>query len=170
MKMTIPAAAGARGFTLVEMMIAIAVMAILLAVAVPSFNDALLGNRLAAHANSLVASVALARGEAIKRNGTVTLCASADGVNCSSSGGWEQGWIVKSSAGVLQRQQALTTGLTITQAGGTAQLSFDATGLGATAATLTVCRATPPGSQQRMVSIASTGRATVTRTGSASCA
>jgi type IV fimbrial biogenesis protein FimT len=163
-----------QGFTLIEMMMAIAVMAIVLAAGMPSFGNAFLGNRLAAHANSLVASVALARSEAIKRNTTVTLCASANGSSCSSSGGWEQGWIVKEAApgsAVLQRQQAIASGMKITQSGGTAELSFHSSGLSAGFATLTICRASPePGYQERVVSISLTSRPSVSKTTTGSCA
>ena len=48
-----------------------------------------------ASANDLLASVQLARSEAIKRNVAVTLCASADGTTCAGGGGWEQGWVVR---------------------------------------------------------------------------
>lgn len=172
-----------RGFTLIEMMVALAVMAILLSIAVPSFNDALLGTRLGAQANNLAAGATTARSEAIKRNATVTMCVSTDGTTCADSGGWEQGWIVKcntennttcNSAGtstiVLQRQQAAASGLKITEASGLRTLTFTATGIGATAATLTVCRATPSvGSQERVVTVTATGRTYVSRTTTGSC-
>ena len=99
----------ARGFTLVEMMTALAVLAVLLAIGIPTFRDVALGSRLTASANDLLASVQLARSEAIKRNLTVTVCASADGATCAAGGGWEQGWIVvDSGANVLQRQRCPT--------------------------------------------------------------
>ena len=84
------------GFTLIEMMIAITLMAILMAIAVPSFKDASLSSEVRSIANDLVAHAALARSEAIKRNAIVTLCVSADGATCGA-GGWEQGWIVTSA-------------------------------------------------------------------------
>jgi prepilin-type N-terminal cleavage/methylation domain-containing protein len=68
-----PRASATRGFTLIELMIAIAVFAILLAIAVPSFRDASLAARLGSIANNMVASVQLARSEAIKRNAVVRL-------------------------------------------------------------------------------------------------
>jgi prepilin-type N-terminal cleavage/methylation domain-containing protein len=64
-----------RGFTLVELMVAIMVLAILLGLAVPSFRDASLGSRLAGYANDMVASSQLARSEAVKRNRLVVICA-----------------------------------------------------------------------------------------------
>lgn len=162
---------GARGFTLVELMLAITIFGILLMIAVPSFRDAALGSRLSAEANNLLASVQLARSEAIKRNEAITLCASSDGSSCAASGGWEQGWVVlDASASLIQHQQALPSGLKVTQAGGTSDLSFQPIGVGATAATFTVCRDLPVvGNQERVVNVSATGIAYVTRTTTGSC-
>lgn len=171
------------GFTLIELMVAIAVLAILLGIAVPSFKDALLGSTLTSQANNLVAAINLARTEAIKRNVRVTLCASSDGLACASSGGWEQGWIVKCQTTdhlscdangpdwiVVHRQQATSSGLKISESSDQRTVTFDPTGIGATAATFTVCRTTPNvGSQERVVSVTATGRAYVSKTATGSC-
>jgi type IV fimbrial biogenesis protein FimT len=158
----------AGGFTLIEAMVAITVMVILMAIAVPSFKNASLSSQLRASANDLAASTYLARSEALKRNAEVTLCASSDGETCAASGGWEQGWIVLSGA-PLQTHPAAPTGLKIT-AGGVTSLSFQPTAVGATAATFTVCRATPSvGHEERIVTIDATGRPWIRRTTNASC-
>jgi len=168
----------ALGFTLVELMMAITVVAILLVIAVPSFRDAALGSRLSAVANNLLASVQLARSEAIKRNQTVTLCASANGSSCAASGDWEQGWIIlDADNNVINRQDVLPAGLKVLQAGiivapattFLTPLQFQPIGIGATAATFTVCRASPVGSQERVVTVTATGTAYVTITNSGSC-
>jgi type IV fimbrial biogenesis protein FimT len=155
------------GFTLIELLVTISVAAILLAIAVPSFNDATLGSKLGSYANNLVAGTLLARSEAIKRNTPVTLCVSTDGSSCAS-GGWEQGWVVLAGTAVVQRQQALLTG--IKGNGSVATLTFQPSGLAATAATVTFCRATPSvGAQERVVTITAAGQASVTRTTTGSC-
>lgn len=160
------------GFTLIEMMVAIAVLAILLAIAVPSFTEALLGSKLGAYANDLVASTTQARSEAIKRNAVITLCVSTDGANCAS-GGWEQGWIIRNDATgeVILRQPAAASGIKITDTlNGVSSIAFQPTGVGATQASLRVCRATPTvGSQERVVDINATGRAWVSRTTNGVC-
>lgn len=150
---------GQRGFTLIEMMVAIAVAVILAMIAVPSFRDASLSSQLRSVANDFVASANFARSEAIKRGATVTLCVSADGVNCGT-GGWEQGWIVSSGTSVLQHESGAPSGFKVSATGSVATLSFQPIGVGATAAQLTVCRATPRvGSQERVVTLDATGRA-----------
>ena len=159
-----------RGFTLVELMITLVIMSILIAVAAPSFNDVTLGNKLTSYANNFTASTVFARGEAIKRNTTVTMCASNDGTNCATSGGWEQGWIVKVGTTPLQRQQGMSSGIKITEADDKLTLDFRSTGAGATAATLTICRALPKvAPQQRIVRVSTTGRTSVTKEESTTC-
>jgi type IV fimbrial biogenesis protein FimT len=158
-----------RGFTLVELITAVAVLAILVALAVPNFNDATLSARLNGFANSLVAAAQMARSEAIKRNETIRLCASSGGATCDA-GEWEEGWIVVTDDDrVLQHQQALPSEFRVTEAGGADELSFPGTVVGATTATLTVCRSTPVGSEERVVTISGTGSAYVTITTAGSC-
>ena len=158
-----------QGFSLIELMIAIALLGILLAIAVPSFTDAVLGSKLRSYANNFLASTYQARGEAIKRNSVVKLCASSNGTSCTGS--WEQGWIVQAFDGtVIQRQPALSSGMKMTESGGISSIDFQPTGVGATQATLTVCRATPSaGDQERVISINSTGRASISKTTTGSC-
>lgn len=151
-------------------MIAVAVLAILMAVAVPSFKESSLSSQLRAMANNVIASTHLARSEAFKRNAVVTMCVSTDGATCAGAGSWEQGWIVAAGGVVLERQTASPGGYKINETASVNSLSFQPSGAGSTAATLTVCRATPDvGSQERVVTIDSTGRARVSQTTTASC-
>jgi type IV fimbrial biogenesis protein FimT len=147
-----------RGFTLIEMMIAITVAGILLMIAVPSFRNASLSSQLRSAANDFIASTNFARSEAIKRGAAVTMCVSTDGSSCAA-GGWEQGWIVLSGTTVLQHESAAPSGFKMSATGSIATLSFQPIGVGVAPATLTVCRATPSvGSQERVVTLDSTGR------------
>jgi type IV fimbrial biogenesis protein FimT len=66
------------GFTLIELMITIAVVAILLSIATPSFRELLARNELTTVANSWVGALSTARAEAIKRNQSVALCGEDD--------------------------------------------------------------------------------------------
>ena len=161
--------AAARGFTLIEMLITLVVAAILLGLAIPSYNDAVLGSRVSNLANDLIASIQLARGEAIKRNAPVTLCRSANGTTCAVAGSWEQGWIVAQGATVFQYQQPAPTGFKVVAAGGAGTLTFQPIGIGATAATFKVCRESPVGKQERLVNVSATGMAYVTTTEAGVC-
>ena len=73
------------GFTLIELMFTIVVLAVLLGIGVPNFRDFIRNSRLSTAANDLLADVNLARSEAVKRRVPVTLCKSADGAACDTS-------------------------------------------------------------------------------------
>jgi type IV fimbrial biogenesis protein FimT len=83
-----------NGFTLVELMIVVAIVGILAMVAAPSFKVMLQNNRQATQINTLLGSLNLARSESIKRGLNVVLCRSNDGATCAAAGGWEQGWVI----------------------------------------------------------------------------
>lgn len=159
-----------RGFTLIEVMIVLALLAVFSAIAVPAFSSMTLTSKLRAQANALSAGVVLARSEAIKRNQVVRLCATDDGATCSGDvGSWGNGWIVLSAGNeVISRQTAMPEGfLNIATA---ATLSFQPSGVGATVVTFTLCRATPSvGGQEREVAVSATGRPSVKKTYTATC-
>ena len=75
-------------------MVALAVAAILVAIAVPSYRAIVTRNAVAASVNEYIGALHLARSEAVTRGVDVAVCKSADAASCTGSGGWEQGWIV----------------------------------------------------------------------------
>jgi len=89
-----------KGFTLVEMMITVAIAAILLTVAVPSFQTLIENNRLATNVNSFIAMLQYAKTEAVKRNATVSLCAGNPNNGCACGPGagcdanWKNGYMI----------------------------------------------------------------------------
>ncbi|WP_133716312.1 GspH/FimT family pseudopilin [Methylocaldum gracile] len=84
-----------NGFTLIELMVAVAVLAVTLTIGVPSFRDTILNNRITTQINELVADLSLARSEAIKRGVPVTLCRrNSAGNDCDNSAAWTNGWVV----------------------------------------------------------------------------
>ena len=172
------------GFTLIELMVTLLILAILVSVGVPTFLEASLGSRLGSAANNLVVSLYLARSEAIKRNTTVQVCASTDGLTCAASSPlWQDGWIVIApyAAGtsddvVLQKQAALGGNISVLHkkdgSSSNDTINMPPSGIRATTGieTFLVCRATPTaGKQERVVSISPTGKPSVTRTQTGTC-
>lgn len=81
----------ARGFTLVELMVAVAVVGILATVAVPSMVGFVNTSRLAGASEELTASLQLAKSEAVRRNRTVTVCGGQNGSDdCTGGTSWSQ--------------------------------------------------------------------------------
>lgn len=162
--------AGGRGFTLVELMVVLAILAVFAAIAIPAFSEMTLTSRLRAQANALAAGVVLARSEAIKRNQVVRLCASDDGAACASTAtSWGSGWIVLGAGNeVISRHAGMPSGyLNIATV---ASVSFQPSGTGATVAAFKLCRATPSvGSQERVIEVSATGRPSVNKTNTATC-
>ncbi|MDP3037356.1 MAG: GspH/FimT family pseudopilin [Rhodocyclaceae bacterium] len=156
----------AVGITLIEMMVVLSVLAVLLGIAAPSFDNVALSSRLTSYANDLVASANLARSEAFKRNAIVKLCISANGADCAT-GGWQQGWIVLAGTTVIQAHPASPAGYQMT--GSVSTIDFQPTGIGSTQATITICRSSPLGSQERVVTISATGRPSVAKTTAGAC-
>lgn len=156
-----------RGFTLVELLVTMAVAAILLTIAVPSYQNFVINSRMAAQANDLITALNLARSEAVKRGANVTICASSNGTGCTGS--WHQGWIVSAAGTPIRVQQALGGGSVLT--GGTdvaSTITFNSNGrttipTTATAAstTLTLCPPSPATVQGRAIQIERTGRTRV---------
>ena len=87
--------AGVHGFTLIELMVAMSVAAILLVAAVPGFESVVNSNRLASTSNEMIASLQTARMEAMRRNRRAALCFSANAgasdPTCATTG--INGWI-----------------------------------------------------------------------------
>lgn len=84
------------GFTMVELMVTLAVVGIMMYVAVPSLTSFLQDRQLSSDTNDLVASLLLARSESVTRNNTVSLCKiSLDDLEaCNNDEAWQTGWIV----------------------------------------------------------------------------
>jgi len=84
-----------RGFTLPELVFTLAIVAGLLGFGVPTFRELQRNAARTREVNQFIQAVYLARSEAIKRNGVVSLCPSADGEHCAAAGTpWHAGWIV----------------------------------------------------------------------------
>lgn len=80
--------------TLLELLTVIAVIAVLMAIAVPSFVSLTQTNRVAGEVNALAGDLQFARAEAVKEGLPVSICASSNGTSCLGTATWNTGWIV----------------------------------------------------------------------------
>jgi type IV fimbrial biogenesis protein FimT len=101
-----------RGFTLIELMFAIFIGAILIMIAVPSFRSTIASNRLAAQTNELIGAINFARSEAITRNANQQFCrTNTEAANvCSGGAGNWNFWIVRNTVtNEIARRGAINT-------------------------------------------------------------
>ena len=82
------------GFSFLEVLVVLAVVAVLVSLAAPSLASLRQQHRLQSLAESFFNSMSLARSEALRRQQTVTLCPRASDVECDVSDNWQQGWLV----------------------------------------------------------------------------
>jgi type IV fimbrial biogenesis protein FimT len=134
------------GVSLLELMVVIAIAAILMGIAVSSYKSITITSRISGEINGLLGDMQYARSEAINQGQNVVICVSTDGVTCAANNtNWNQGWIVfvdptgakagGNAALVLRRQVAFSTnsggggtGDTLGD-GVTSNVSFDREGL-----------------------------------------
>lgn len=160
---------GAQGFTLLELMAVVAVIAITLTLGVPSFISIINGNRLTAQANELVAALQIARSEAIRSNRPVRLCRTENGTSCASAGRWNR-WIVLSAANEVLRDASSRSPVQISS--GQSEIVYAANGLARASAgglltnTFTVCiPASRPEQNRRLVQLAAGSRVSISSDG-----
>lgn len=158
------------GFTLIEMLIAIAIAAILLAVGVPSFNQIIRDNRATTQTNEVATALAIARSEALRRARSVSVCPSTNNTSCSGSN-WAVGWIVvldgnnSGAPNVSEVLRAFSAMNGSTTPVAPTHIRYLSSGmLNATAVqTIDVRPEGCAGTERRSISISTTGRVSVTR-------
>jgi type IV fimbrial biogenesis protein FimT len=171
----------ASGFTLVEMLVVLAISTALMTIAVPAMGAFVKSVRLSSASNTFLSGVYFARSEAIKRNSRVVICKSADGMSCAGNGGWEQGWIVfhdannnglhDSSEVILRREAKLASSMRLKGNLNVARyVSFAPTGAtrllngGFQAGTLTLCNQSLDETEAHQIVLNAAGRPRVQKT------
>jgi type IV fimbrial biogenesis protein FimT len=118
-----------RGFTVIELMVVVSIVAILAALAAPSFTPIIERWRVRSTTDSLQHSYYVARSEAIKRSGGVamTRLASADGCTSSGPADWKCGWVITDTDGNTLHQTIVSpnTEITLVFGGDSTQMRFD---------------------------------------------
>lgn len=115
-----------RGFSLIELMIAIAVMAIMAAVGIPAYQTMVLNNRIATTTNNMLGLLQMARSEAITQRRTITVCPSSNMTSCDAGAAWHGGIIMLEGANLLRTLPAAAQGVEILSA--STQVSYMSTG------------------------------------------
>jgi len=172
------------GFTLIELMIVIVIVAIFVTVGVPNFQNMIKDNRLSTQANSLISSLQLARSEALKLRTPVSICRSTNGTSCAGVGNWDTGWLVfvddGATVGTVDAGETIMQVVGSISAGNTLRadaavdnfLSFQPNGLQNTAAAggnFRLCDgSTPDNTKSRNIAISPTGRVS-SSIGTATC-
>jgi type IV fimbrial biogenesis protein FimT len=82
------------GFTLVELMITLAVGITILGIGIPAFTGMMASNRTTGYANEMIGALRLARSEAVKRGEGVTICASNTANTACDGANWQNGWLL----------------------------------------------------------------------------
>ncbi len=94
-----------RGYTMIELMVTLAVLMILTTAALPSFRSFIVSQRIKTASFDIVSSLLMARSEAVKRNANVDVT--------PTNASWLNGWRVAAGPSILKRQDPLSNGVTV---------------------------------------------------------
>lgn len=161
------------GFSLIEAMVTVSILATVLSIGVPSFQSIVVANRMTALANELVLDLNTARSEAVKRNARVALClsenADASDPTCGSGTDWTQGRVVfsdplgagshDSNEPVLKVNAKLPAGFTLKSEGIDGYLQFTALGQPSSVGQFVLCK---QGEKGRTITITAAGHVQTT--------
>jgi len=150
------------GFTLVELMVTVAILSILLTLAVPTMRSIIANSYASGISNEFVAALNYARSEAVKRRTNIVMCTSSNGSTCRADGNstnWHMGWVILNGAQVMRASAQLDGGATLT---GPSSITYGSTG-SALANTFQLRLTHCTRSNNRDVTVGVTGRIGVSR-------
>lgn len=135
------------GFTLIEAMVVVSILAILAGIAAPAFQQMLAAQRVKNAASDLLSDMILARSEAIRRNGTVTVGPiDAD---------WSKGWEIKAGAETIKQKNLSANSLTLSKKAGDDLITFNGTGRSTGTTSVDLTAPGLAGDQQKRCAISS---------------
>lgn len=121
-----------QGFTLIELMIAISIVGVVVAIALPSYNSTVKNTCMTTNTNTLITSIQLARSEATKLRQDISIV--------SKGGNWGTGWTVQDESATVLNDVDLTCGsTTIEEQGSDTTLVYEPTGFIDEPAVFNVC-------------------------------
>jgi type IV fimbrial biogenesis protein FimT len=178
-----------QGFTLIELMVTIAIVAILVTFAAPSFQRTIAQNAINSAISTLSSDINFARSEALKRGLSVTLCpTNSTNDACKDTGEWQDGWIIfldrngnndrsttsADAETILRVQQNLSGGLIINEVSSAVKsIRFDRTGSPTNGRSLKINASGLSSGDQtdtgRALCVTTVGRTRITAVGTQTC-
>ncbi|MDH5631841.1 MAG: GspH/FimT family pseudopilin [Gammaproteobacteria bacterium] len=165
-----------QGFTLVELMITLAILAVIGSFALPSFRDTILNMRIRTEASELVGAFQIARSESIKRKAFVAVCAknaASSTCNTAATTSWDDGWLIwidtnrdavfDGGEELVRQSDGMSSGVIINTSASLPNLSYlpDGSSNVAVGTEFRVCDNNRTGELGRRVELTLTGRAKV---------
>lgn len=161
-----------RGVTLIELMVALAVLGVLVGLGVPSFANIVRANQIAAQSTSLMQALTLARSEAMKRGLRVSVCPIANNDASACTAEWNGGWMVFEddfgNGGVrdpgdrtIQLWPAPSNGVTVSETAGS--VVYMPSAAAAATRTFQITKEGCTSDQRRQIVVSPSGRVSLTR-------